>query len=112
MEPRGGEATPPGTGVPGPGPLAPLTRSSGGDAHDLVDRFWVVDDPEHEVGDVSPRDQETAPKVVAVRGAVAAGAALVGETGRADDGPVEPAVAHDILHRCQVAVLAAERPLG
>src|SRR5262249_35776441 len=66
------------------------------DAHDLADRCRVADEAEHEVGDVGPRDQEAPSEVVAVRGPVAAGGRFVGEAGRADNGPVELAVAHDL----------------
>ena len=62
------------------------------------------------MGDVGPGDEETAADIPPVGRSVPAGQGLAGQPGRPDDGPVQVAVAQDILHLGQVGVVRAQCP--
>jgi hypothetical protein len=60
-------------------------------------------------GDVGPRHLPAAAAVLPVRRPVAAAQRLVGQPGRPDHGPVQAAVAQEVLHHREVGVVPAER---
>jgi hypothetical protein len=61
------------------------------------------------VGHVGPRHEEAAAEIPPRRRPVGAGQRPVGQPRRPDDGPVQAAVAQDVLHQGQVVVDVAER---
>src|SRR3989440_12064638 len=77
-----------------------------GDADGLLDRLGLVEDAQHQVGDVGPGCRPTAPDVASVRGPVRAGQRLVGQAGRADRGPGPATVAQQGLPEREVGVRA------
>src|SRR6266705_6454172 len=82
-----------------------------GDAEDLLDGLRLVEDAEHEEGDVGAGDEDAAPQVAPVGDPVGTGQWLVGESWRADHRPGQAAVAQYVLHQREVGVVLAQRRL-
>src|SRR5260370_4991957 len=83
-----------------------------GDSDDLPDGLGLVEDAEHEVGDVGAGDGQATAEVLPERCPVAAGEGLVGHSRRPQHGPVQAAVPQDVLHHREVRVDLAERGAG
>jgi hypothetical protein len=62
----------------------------------------------HQKRDLWPRDGQAVGQVAVYRRSVRAGERSVGEPRWPDRGPVQAPVAQQVLHRCEVCVVAAE----
>jgi SAM-dependent methyltransferase len=78
-----------------------------GDADRSPERLRLIERPEHAVGHVGPRDEDAAADVLIVGRSVRTRHWLVGQPRRTHGGPVQIAVAQDLLHPGQVRVVLA-----
>src|SRR5207302_3816045 len=96
-------------------PLAAIVMvgfsSSVSDSDGSMERLGLPERAKHEMGDVGARNEEAAPQILPVRRAVGAGHGLVGQPWRSYDGPVQAAVAKEVLHQCEIGVVFPERSL-
>src|SRR2546423_12827655 len=85
--------------------------SSVSDSDGSMERLGLPERAKHEMGDVGARNEEAAPQILPVRRAVGAGHGLVGQPWRSYDGPVQAAVAQDVLHQGEIAAVVPGRSL-
>src|SRR2546428_14124114 len=78
--------------------------SSVSDSDGSLERLGLPERAKHEMGDVGARNEEAAPQILPVRRAIGTRDGLVGQPWRSYDGPVQAAVAKDVLHQREICV--------